>query len=302
MSQTISVATDKPYGVERVCNAWEQARSTFYDRQERAKKAAQGIKPGKRGPTPLVSDVDLLELIRRDLKDSPFQDEGHRKVWARLRIGKGIRVSRKRVLRLMRENNLLSPHRGRQGQPKVHDGTIITEAPNLMWGTDGAKVFTVDEGWVWVFSAVEHWNAECMGWHIAKRGDRYAALEPISQGLTSLYGSLTAKVARGLQLRMDHGSQYTTDHFIKQVRFWGIKPSFAFVSQPETNGVAERFNRTLKEQAIYGRIFYNVEEVRQAVGAFVERYNAEWRVEKNGFVSPSEARQTWLAALTKEAA
>jgi transposase InsO family protein len=202
----------------------------------------------------------------------------------------------------MRENHLLSPHRGRQGEPQVHDGTITTEAPNLMWGTDGAKVFTVDDGWVWVFSAVEHWNAECVGWHVTKRGDRYAALEPISQGLTSHYGSLAAEVARGLQLRMDHGSQYTTDHFINQVRFWGINPNFAFVRQPETNGVAERFNRTLKEQAIYGRIFRNVEEVRQAVAEFVELYNAEWRVEKNGFVSPGEARQAWLAALTQEAA
>ena len=302
MSQTTSVATGKPYGVERVCKAWEQARSTFYDRQERAKKVAQGERPGKRGPTPSVSDEDLLELIRRDLEASPFQGEGHRKVWARLRIGKGVRVSRKRVLRLMRENHLLSPHRGRQGEPQVHDGTITTEAPNLMWGTDGAKVLTVDEGWVWVFSAVEHWNAECVGWHVTKRGDRFAALEPISQGLTDLYGSLAAEVARGLQLRMDHGSQYLSDHFIEQVRFWGITPNFAFVRQPETNGVAERFNRTLKEQAIYGRIFRNVEEVRQAVGAFVELYNAEWRVEKNGFVSPKEARQAWLAALTEEAA
>ena len=302
MSQVVSVATGRPYGVERVCGAWEQARSTFYDRQERAEKAAQGGKPGKRGPIPSVPDDALLEWIQRDLKASPFQGEGHRKVWARLRIGQGVRVSRKRVLRLMRENHLLSPHRGRQGEPAVHDGTITTEAPNLMWGTDGAKVFTVDEGWVWVFSAVEHWNAECVGWHVTKHGDRYAALEPISQALTSLYGSLAAEVARGLQLRMDHGSQYTTDHFINQVRFWGIKPSFAFVRQPETNGVAERFNRTLKEQAIYGRIFRNVEEVRQAVGAFIETYNAEWRVEKNGFVSPREARQAWLAALTKEAA
>jgi hypothetical protein len=63
MSQTVSGATGKPYGVERVCSAWEQARSTFYDRQERAKKSAQGDKPGKRGPTPSVSDEDLLELI-----------------------------------------------------------------------------------------------------------------------------------------------------------------------------------------------------------------------------------------------
>ena len=91
-----------------------------------------------------------------------------------------------------------------------------------------------------MFAAVEHWNAECVGWHVSKHGDRYAALEPISQGLTSLYGSVAAEVARGLLLRMDHGSQYLSDHFVNQVRFWGIKPCFAFVEQPQTNGVVER--------------------------------------------------------------
>jgi hypothetical protein len=82
---------------------------------------------------------------------------------------------------------------------------------------------------------------------------------------------------------MDHGSQYLTDHFINQVRFWGITPSFAFVEQPQTNGVVERFNRILKEQSIYGKVLRNVEEVRRAVGKFVEDYNSQWRVEKNGF-------------------
>jgi transposase InsO family protein len=202
----------------------------------------------------------------------------------------------------MRENQLLSPYRGRQGEPRAHNGTIITEAPNLMWGTDGTKVFTLDDGWVWVFAAVEHWNAECVGWHVSKHGDRYAALEPISHGLTSLYGSVAAEVARGLLLRMDHGSQYLSDHFVNQVRFWGIKPCFAFVEQPQTNGVVERFNRTLKEQAIYGKVLRNIEEVRRAVGKFVEDYNAEWLVRKNESVSPRQARQAWFAALSQRAA
>jgi len=171
-----------------------------------------------------------------------------------------------------------------------------------MWGTDATKVFTLDDGWLWVFTAVEHWNAECVGCYVTKQGNRYAALEPISQGLTKLYGSPTADVARGLMLRMDHGSQYLSDHFVNQVRFWGIMPSFAFVAEPETNGVAERFNRTLKEHAIYGKVFRNIEEVRQAVSKFVEDYNAQWRVEKNGFVSPRDARQDWFATLTKAAA
>ena len=81
---------------------------------------------------------------------------------------------------------------------------------------------------------------------------------------------------------MDHGSQYLSDHFLKQIRYWGIHPSFGFVEEPETNGVAERWTRTLKEQAIHGRIFQNLEAVRAAVADFVERYNQTWRLEKPG--------------------
>jgi transposase InsO family protein len=246
--------------------------------------------PAKRGPKTKLTDDALLALIRADLAASPFQGEGHRKVWARLKVQKGVRTSRKRVLRIMRENKLLSPHRNRRGLGVVHDGTIITDAPGIMWGTDGTRVFTVENGWCWIFVAVEHWNAECVGWHVCKTGSRFAALEPLAAGLTRLYGSVGADSARGLQLRMDNGTQYLADHFLKQIRYWGIQASFAFIEQPQTNGVAERFNRTLKEQVVHGRIFQNLEQLRAAVAAFVELYNEHWRIEKLGFLTPTEAR------------
>jgi len=300
MGQTISAATGRPYGIQRVCRLWEQPRSTVYARQARAARPAPP--PARRGPTPAVAAAALLALIRADLAASPFSGEGHRKVWARLRFVQGVRVSRKRVLRVMRDHHLLSPRRGRQGTPHPHDGTITTDAPNLVWGTDGTKVFTLDEGWVWVFVAVEHWNAECVGWHVAKRGDRYAALDPLAQGLATLYGSVDADAARGLAVRMDHGTQYLSDHFVHQLRFWGITPSFAFVAEPETNGVAERFIRTLKEQAIYGRIFRTAAEVRAAVAIFVADYNRAWQLEKHGFRSPAELRAAWHATMLPVAA
>ena len=152
--------------------------------------------------------------------------------------------------RVMRAQGLLSPHRGRQGEMKAHDGTIVTSAPDVMWGTDGVRVFTADDGWVWTFAAVDHWNAECVGWHVCKVGNRFAALEPVAQGLRRHYGSVEAEVARGLALRMDYGSQYLSDHFLNQLRYWGIHPSFALLEEPETNGVVERWNRTLKERAV----------------------------------------------------
>ena len=290
MSATLSEATGRPYGIQRVCQAWERSRSALYARQTREQQRHKGEEPARRGPTPTVSDATLLEAIQADLDRSPFQGEGHRKVHARLRILDGIRVARTRVLRVMRAHKLLSPHRGRQGTARVHAGTIVTQAPNVMWGTDGVRVFTLDDGWGWIFTAVEHWNAECVGWHVCKVGSRFAALEPIAQGLRRIYGALDADSARGLALRMDHGSQYLSDHFLNQIRYWGIRPSYGFVEEPETNGVAERWNRTLKEQATHGRIFQNLKEVRAAVTAFVERYNTTWRLEKLGYHTPIEAR------------
>jgi transposase InsO family protein len=184
----------------------------------------------------------------------------------------------------------LSPHRVRRGADLVHDGTVTTDAPGIMWGTDGMRVFTADQGWCWVFAAVEHWSAECMGWHVCKTGSRSAALEPIAAGLTRAYGAVGADIGRGLHLRMDNGTQHLSDHVLHQVRYWGITPSFAFIEQPQTNGVAERFNRPLKEQVIHGRIFHTPEELRLAVAAFVERYNTHWRLETLGFLTPAEAR------------
>jgi putative transposase len=303
MSQAISPAMGRPYGVQRVCRIWEQARSTLYARHRRVKDRMTGSRmPKKRGSKPVVSDEALRDLVVADLAASPFQGEGHRKVWRRIRFRQGIPVGRMRVLRIMRENNLLSPHRNRVKEPHEHTGTITTTAPALMWGTDGTKIFTLEDGWVWSFVAMEHWNGECVGWHVTKRGDRFAALEPISQGLTGEYGCVAKDVARGLKLRMDHGPQYTSEHFINQVRYWGITTSFAFVSEPETNGVAERFMRTLKEQAVYGRIFRTVQDVQEAVGAFVELYNEQWLLEKNRGRSPREMRQDRNAGLQMQTA
>ena len=66
------------------------------------------------------------------------------------------------------------------------------------------------------------------------------------------FGHLCADAARGLALRHDHGSTFMADVFQQQIKFWGLAPSYAFVAEPETNGVAERFFRTLKELVLVG--------------------------------------------------
>jgi putative transposase len=92
---------------------------------------------GRPGPATSISDPDLLRLIRRVLDASPFAGEGYRKIRARLRRQHGVRVSGKRVLRLLRREGQLAPQRVRgRRKPRPHDGTIIPDLPNRRWGTD----------------------------------------------------------------------------------------------------------------------------------------------------------------------
>jgi len=288
MSKTISPTTGKSYGLQRVCEVWSFARSNAYEQRRRSRFS---IPLEKRGPKPAVSDDALLQAIKEDIEQSPFQGEGHRKIHARLRMRKELVVGRQRVLKVMRQNCLLSPYRSAQSKVKSHDGRIITDAPNIMWATDGAKIQTVDDGWVWFFGIIEHWNAECLGWQVVKKGDRFAALDALHAGVRTIYGSIDKDVARGLELRLDHGSQYTSDYFLQQTRYLGIAPSFGFVREPETNGVVERFHRTFKEQIIHGRVYRNIEELRTEVDKFIATYNEYWLLEKLGYRSPKEARQ-----------
>ena len=225
MSRVISPVTGKPYGLVAVCRVWRLARSGIYRHQSPPPDTPP---PRRRGPLGAKSDDDLTTEIRAVLAASPFHGEGHRKVWARLRFA-GTRTSLRRVLRLMRENDLLAPGRvGSPRGPRNHDGTIIPETLDTMWGTDLTTTFT-GEGQAAVFIAVDHFTAECVGIHAHARATRFEALEPIRQGVRRYFGGFANGIARGLAVRHDHGSQDMSDHFQKEITFLGIESSPAFV-------------------------------------------------------------------------
>jgi putative transposase len=138
MAAMTSPTTGRRYSIAEVCRIWDVPRSSFYADRRRADATTKPVPAQRRGPKPAVSDDTLLAAIRADLARSPWHGEGHRKVWARLRVMDGVRVARKRVLRLMREHALLSPHRARTRDDTPHDRQIITEAPNLMGGSDAS--------------------------------------------------------------------------------------------------------------------------------------------------------------------
>lgn len=293
MSQASSISVRRPYGLARVCRVLEVARSTVYARRDRVEAGRPVGRPGpKRG---IVPDEDLLATIREVLAASPFHGEGYRKVWARLRARK-VGVDKDRVRRLMGRAGLLVPQRGGTPHgPAAHDGTITTERPDEMWGTDATQTVTIEQGTATIFAVVDHCTAECIGIHAAARGTRFEALEPLRQGVREHFGSYEKGAAQGLAVRHDHGSQFLSRHYQGELAFLGAASSPAFVREPEGNGCVERFWRTLKEQLLWVRTFRTVEELRAALQEFRDLYNRAWIVQKHGFLTPSQVREKLTA-------
>jgi putative transposase len=282
-----SPGTSRRYPLTMICQVWRVARSSVY-----ATAVPLGPAPvrGKRGPKTLVSDPDVVAAIRRVLSETPFHGEGYRKVRARL-AHRGLAVGGKRVLRLMREHQLLAPRRlGPPNGDPAHGGTIITTHPDEMWGTDATRFYTEEDGWCWFFGAIDHHTDELLGWHVAKLGDRWAALEPIRQGARHAFHGFGKDIARGLKIRCDWGPQYIADAWINEVKWLGITISPSYVGEPECNGVIERFMRTLKEQCIYLHRFQSLAEARRIIEGFIHRYNTQWLIERLGHRTPAQAR------------
>ena len=240
----LSPSSGKPYGLTRVCRIWRSARASVY-RHRHPAPARQ--RPGPAGPMP---DEPCWNGSGASSPTAPFTA----RVTGRSGLGCGsatfARGSR-RVLRLMRENDLLAPGRaGRPRGPRNHNGTIIADSLDTMWGTDMTTTWTA-EGQVAVLathllaSAIDHHNAECVGIHAARRGTRFEALEPLRQDMRRHFGANGKDVARGLAVRHDHGSQCMSDTFLTEMCFLGIQSSPAF-----TPGAGrQRLRRTLHPDA-----------------------------------------------------
>ena len=268
--------------------AWGLPRSTFYQRR---RHEVSPRPPARRGPKTRYTDDQLTGEIRRTIHESPFHGEGHRKIWARLHLA-GVRTSLWRVLRLMRQHQLVAPQ---PVERKRHEGTIVAERPNQMWGIDAKAGFTLRDGQVAIFARIDHCSACCLGIHVARRGTRFEAMEPVRQAVREQFGGFREGIALGVKLRHDHGSQFLSGDFQRELRFLGLESSPAFVREPEGNGCIERFFRTLKEQLLWVRHFETVEELAEVLEEFRQRYNEQWLVERLYFQSRRQAHQTLLA-------
>lgn len=301
--------------VEQVCRVLGLSRSGYYAAQkpsgapdggdetvvETAREGARpdNVVPLRRGRRPEVSAEALRAAIEEVVKAHPAW--GVRKVWATLRRSPyGLRVGHRRVWAHMKAMGLcLTANRARQEQPDQRE--VMVQEPNRRWGTDMTTVYTADEGLVAVSVVIDYGCRSVLALGVTKSQESWALLAPVRAALLGQFGTVK-NVPDGLELRTDHGPQYTGQDCADLCQEWGLNHTLAAVGRPTGNAGTERVIRTLKEECIWLRDWKNRQELEAALEAWRKSYNHDRPHQSLAWQTPVEWRAARLRVSTDQVA
>jgi putative transposase len=237
---------------------------------------------------PTVSADALLAAITVIVAANPAW--GVRKVWAVLRRAPHtMRVSHRRVYAVRRAAGLCLARMGeREEVPRL--GTVATTSPNRRWATDLTTVWTKEDGLVAVVPVVDCGCRSVLAVAVTKSQDTSAVLAPLREALASEFGDVDG-VPDGLEVRTDHGPQYTGADCEVFCGEWSLDHTLAPIGRPTGNAVAERVIRTMKEECIWLRDWRSATELHAALVEWQRSYNDDRPHQSLSWRTPSEARR-----------
>lgn len=247
------------------------------------------INPG----SPSAEEMDLRDAIQRVAIEMPAY--GYRRVTAAL--GKeGRVVNRKRVLRVMREDNLLCLRR-RKFVATTDSNHKFAVYPNLardlevkalnqLWVADLTYIRLRDE---FVFLAVilDAFSRKVIGWALDQTLESILAIEALKMALRR-----RAPIGPGLVHHSDRGVQYAASDYVNLLSERGITISMSRRGNPYDNAKAESFMKTLKYEEVYRTEYRNLADARRQIRRFIEGvYNKKRLHSALGYNSPVEFEQ-----------
>ena len=273
------------FPVEFMCEQLEVSRSGYYAWAERPESTRQ------------QQDKQLAQEVQKAHRDSRGT-YGSPRVHAELQA-QGHKVSRKRVARLMGEQQLEARRKRRTVRttdsnhknpvaPNVLERDFSPDQPNSTWATDITYVWT-SEGWLYLAVVLDLFSRMVVGWSISERIDTQLVLGALEMALEG------REPPRGLIHHSDRGSQYASAEYRQALASRGIQCSMSRKGNCWDNAVVESFFSSLKQELVYTTHFDTRHQARSALFEYIEVfYNRRRRHSSLGYLSPLDYERATL--------
>ena len=265
--------------IERMCRLAGVSRAGFYRKLEQDH--------GVQVDMELRSEMQQIALHHR-------RRYGYRRITAELR-NRGFYVNHKRVLRMLREDNLLSLRQRKfvvttQSQHRLDIHLNLARwmkltGMNQLWVADITYIRLRTE-FVYLAVVLDAYSRKVIGWAL----DRTMTTALI---LTALRQALAERQPQpGLVHHSDRGVQYASAEYVQLLRQHGIELSMSRAGNPYDNATCESWFKTLKAEEIYVHQYQDLEDLRNHVQEFIEQYYNRCRLHSAlGYCSPEEFEQ-----------
>jgi transposase InsO family protein len=252
---------------------------------------------------PRQAETELRDRIQRVVLENRFY--GYRRVTAELRL-QGFLLNHKRVLRVMREDNLLSLRKrkfvvttdsshGRLVYPNLIAGLVPT-APNQVWVADITYVRLLEE-FIYLAVVLDAFSRRALGWELGESLQTSLALTALNRALAERPAPL------GIIHHSDQGVQYASAEYVDRLREFNFQISMSRKGAPWENGRAESFIKTLKTEEVSLKQYRDIEQARRSIGHFLEEvYNRRRLHSALGYLSPTQFEANCGDQADKEAA
>ena len=263
-------------GVESMCRLAGVSRAGFY-------RFLQQRHPAE-------DDMEVRAAIQQIVVEHRRR-YGYRRVAAELRR-RGMVVNRKRVARLMQEDNLLAV------QPKAFVATTDSDHQFEVYLNLAArmKLTAIDQLWVadityirlrgeFVYLALvlDAFSRKVVGWELGRTLTARLALMALERAVAG------RQPAAGLVHHSDRGVQYASQEYLRTLRGHGIWPSMSRPANPYDNAQCESFIKTLKREEIYAQTYQDMADLRAHLEEFIDQYYNRQRLHSTlGYQTPEE--------------
>jgi transposase InsO family protein len=262
---TASMPQGSPVTIERLCRLTGVSRAGYYRFW--------------RHSAPRAHDTTVRDAIQR-LALANGRHRGYRLVTFQLRQ-EGLVVNHKRVLRLMRQDNLLCLRQRPFVPPTTDSRHGWPVVPNLARGmqpNDLDQLWVADityirllEQFAYLAVILDAFSRRVVGWAMADHLQASLAIDALKMAIKK-----RKPVPGSLIHHSDQGTQYACSDYTEVLAAHDITASMSRVGNPYDNAKAERFMRTLKTEQVDGTLYRDRHEAERSIGAFIERiYNAQ---------------------------